>query len=101
MITDKWAIVQTLESGKRATISRRGRVDWGDLASSLEHINMVKTRMIYTGQACGYKLPHYQMYCTPGIFPQEQLDKVVSLDIIGEKEWNPRIHHTVPFEIER
>ena len=97
----KWAIVQTLESGKTATASKRGYVDWGDLASSLEHINMVKTMMASRGEASGYLLPDYGLYCTPGVVLQEQLDKVVSLDIVSENQWNPAIHHTVPFKIEK
>ena len=97
---DKWAIVQTLESGRTATASKRGHIDWSDLASALEHINMVRGLMISSGESCGYLLPHYGLYCTPGVVPQEQLDKVVSLDVVSESQWNSAIHHTVPFEVE-
>lgn len=90
----RYAVVVTLESGKRATFSKRGRVEWADREKSLPFLEMRPD----LGRI-GYALPDYSMFGPETILPE--IDAVIGREIISENRWRRKYDHTIPGDIRR
>ena len=92
----RWAIVVTLKSGKKATYSKRGRVDWSNTLENAMGFLDVADKL--RENPIGYLKPNYGIY-GPASILRNNLDVVVGIRAVPEGEYNVREHHTIPTKI--
>lgn len=97
----RYAIVATLESGKRATYSKRGRVDWcKDRADAEKVLATVAAAQAAVPCRRGYALPDYSIFGDERILGPN-IDANVNVEMITENRWRAKYDHTVPFHLTR
>ncbi len=96
----RYAIVVTLESGKRITWSTRGRIAWcSNLADAQRWLDDSHRSAYVITPGCD----HYELYGDPEFFKERGLsyDEVVSHEAVPEDLWTPGVHHPEGWPLER